>query len=53
LIADMALVVPGTIAEIEAKREKEKQGGTVDTKYPLEHEYDAAYKEAVDKLKAE
>jgi hypothetical protein len=40
------------IADIEAKREQEKQGKTVATQYPLEHEYDAAYKEAVDKLKS-
>ena len=41
-----------TIADIEAKREQEKNGKTVATKYPFEHEYDAAYNEAVDKLKA-
>jgi len=40
-----------TIANIEAKREQEKQGHTVAEKYPLESEYDAAYKHAVDELK--
>jgi len=40
-----------TIANIEAKRDQEKQGHTVAEKYPLESEYDAAYKQAVDELK--